>query len=658
MNITNREYIEYLQLLSTSYPSISTASNEIIKLESLCHLPKPTEHFLSDIHGEYDTFIHILNSGSGVIRNRIDEIFPDYSEERKQTLATIIYYPKKKLTQLEKLNKLDEKYYIKLFSDLIDIARVSASKYPKSDVTKLINPDLQEIIEELLQSHNYTRNKEKYYQTIIDSIIMTNRADTFVIEISKLIQKLAVSHLHVLGDIFDRGNGACRIIDTLMYYHSVDITWGNHDILYIGAGAGNYACVANVIRNSCRYNHLSTIEDGYGISLRPLVTFAIRTYGDDECLSFIPSSEEANATDDYDLKVLAKMHKAITIIQFKLEGKLIQKHPNYQEDKLRKLDFINFDKNTIILNGQEYLLSDSNFPTINKKEPCKLTKAELEVIDKLSSAFSHSDKFQRHIKFLLSHGSMYLKYNNNLLFHGCIPTNENGKFTTYYDENGQSYQGKAFLDYCDKTVRAGYFSKVDYPEKKNNIDFFWFLWCCSLSPLYGKNDITTFERYFLDSESARKIKEVKNPYYQFINNEAYCHMILKHFGLNDSSSVIINGHMPVNMMKGESPVKANGKALIIDGGISKAYYHVTGISGYTLLFNSHGLTLTAHEPFNGTDEAINNCSDIVHSSSQITSHKNRLLVKHTDRGRVIQEKITALNNLLQCYYQGIITPKE
>ncbi len=648
------DYLEYLKLLSKSYPSIQSAATEIINLKSILNLPKSTEHFLSDIHGEYDSFIHMLNSGSGVIKDKIVESFPDYSDEEKDLLATIIYYPVEKLDYLRSIGKINKKFYHQTLSDLIDIVKITASKYTRSKVRKSMSNDFSYIIEELMQSHDFVLNKEDYYKEIVNTIIITGRADAFIIEICKLIQRLSVDHLHILGDIYDRGSDAYRIMERLTELHSIDITWGNHDIVYIGAGAGNSACVANVIRTSCRYNHLSTLEDGYGISLRPLVTFALNTYRDDPCVSFIPTHDETGDVDDNDLNVVAKMHKAITIIEFKLEGALIKNHPNYHAENLLKFDKIDYENNTIELHGKTYNLIDGNFPTIDPKNPFKLTAAEKELVKKLTLSFKHCDKFQKHMEFLLTHGSMYLKYNSNLLFHGCIPTDADGEFTVFTSDTGNKYSGKEFLDYCDKKVRRGFYSKTDDKSKKDAIDFYWYLWCGKYSPLHGKDSITTFERYFVDSKDKILHEEPKNAYYQFIDSEEYAKKILREFELNDLTSVIINGHMPVKIQKGESPIRANGKLFIIDGGISKAYQKVTGIAGYTLINNSFGMKLIAHQPFTSKEKAVREDEDVVHSVQILNPNAKGKTVAETDRGMNIKREMDDLMDLLECYHEGTI----
>ena len=648
--------LAYLKLLSESYPTIQSAATEIINLKAILNLPKGTEYFLSDIHGEYDAFTHLMNSASGVIKDKINEALPEVSEEEKNLLATIIYYPKEKLDYLQSKGKLNNEFYFKILNLLISVARLTCSKYTRSKVRKLISRDFVYIIEELLQQSSIKLiNTEDYYNEIILGIIQTDRAKEFIEEVSNLIKKSTLDHIHILGDIYDRGAGAFRIMETIVNTRSIDITWGNHDAVYMGAATGNKICIANVIRTSCRYNTLSTLEEGYGISLRPLVTFALRTYGNDDCKEFIPKSEEAVDAEDYDIKVIAKMHKAISIIQLKLDGQLVLKHPNYKMNKLAKLQDVDFKNKKYIRDGKKYNLIVDNFPTIDFSSPYELTFEENELMKKLTHAFRHSQKLQQHVDFLFSHGSMYLAYNNNLLYHGCIPTNNDGTFTKFYDEIGKEYSGKEYLNYCDRKARACYYSKV---WNSDEIDFFYFLWCGEISPLYGKNDITTFERYFLAEEDLKDFPESKNQYYSFENDYNYCQKILNEFDIFDENGVIINGHMPVKIKKGESPIKAGGKLIIIDGGICKAYQKVTGIAGYTLVYNSYGLKLIAHRVFESKELAIQTNKDMIHSKSSISKEKPRKLIKETDNGKKIQEKIDDLMSLLKCYRQGLIKPRD
>lgn len=650
-----QEYLDYLKLLSKSYPSIKSAATEVINLRAILNLPKGTEHFLSDIHGAYLPFKHLLNSASGVIMEKINDNFKELTSEQKISLATIIYYPKEKLEDMKKRGVISNVFYHYVISYLVEMIKICGSKYTRSKVRKSMNSEFSYIIEELIQSHEYTLNKEEYYKEIINAIIETNRAKDLVIEMAELIQRLSLDHLHILGDLYDRGHRGYATMEHVVSLPSVDITWGNHDIAYMGAAAGNKACIANVIRTCCRYNNLSTLEDGYGLSLRPLVMFAMETYKDDPCTNFMPDTTE-NTKDD-DKILVAKMHKAITVIMLKLESQLIDKHPNYGLEHLRKIDRINYDNYTIDIKGKTYELLDTNLPTVDPKNPTKLTVEEENVINKLVTTFKHCDKFQRHIDFFFSHGAMYLTYNSNLLFHGCIPTDENGEFTTFETDNHHFYKGKEFLDYCDRKVRKGYYGKRDDKGKEEAVDFFWYLWCGKSSPLFGKNEITTFERYFLDKTNKELVHESMNPYFKYHENEEYCIKVLKEFGLDSNKSVIINGHVPVKIIKGEKPVKANGKLIIIDGGICKAYQAQTGMAGYTLIYNSWGMRLVAHQPFTTLDEAVKMNKDVIHSVEMLTPVQDRIMVKDTDQGKRINKRVDELLDLLKCYEEGIIQAK-
>lgn len=644
--------IGYYRLLAQRYPSIPSAATEAINLKAILNLPKGTEHFISDIHGEYEAFAHILKSASGIIKDKLNEIFPEASEEERSLLATLIYYPREKLDYLNGRKLLNPESYHSILSALIEVARVTSSKYTRSKVRKLISPAFLYVIEELLQSRPDTVNKEMYYREIIDSIIETGQAHDFAVEMATLIQKTTVDHLHVLGDIYDRGQGAFRTMELLTSLRSVDIEWGNHDIVYLGAAAGSKACVASVIRTCCRYNSLSTIEDGYGISLRPLLSFALKAYGDDDCEAFLP--EGAVDPEDQETKAVAKMHKAITVILLKLEGQLIERHPNYEADYLHKLKRIDWKTTAYRAHGRLYPLRDSKFFTIDPADPDRLTDEEAGLIERLTSSFSHCTSLQKHMSFLLSHGSMYLCSNANLLFHGVIPTEADGSFSLYEDEEGHRYSGKSFLDYCDTLVRLGFYAHKDNPRKQDGLDFFYFLWCMAKSPLYGKDDCTVFERYFLFPDDFRDFTEKKNSYYDCNSDPHYCAMVLKEFGIDDPRGAIINGHMPVRVKKGESPIKAGGRLFVIDGGISKAYQKVTGLAGYTLVNNSYGFKLIAHDVFESKEQAIVENRDIVHSVTIIDPNATRKLIKETDNGRRIQEQVDDLLVLLDLYRTGVI----
>ncbi len=643
----------YLKLLSNQYPSVAAACTEIINLEAICNLPKGTEHFLTDIHGEYEAFTHVLRNASGVIKRKISDIFGNSLREcEKKSLATLIYYPEQKIDIVKKTEPdMNDWYKITLYK-LIEICRNVSSKYTRSKVRKALPKDFQYIIEELLHENENGLNKQEYYNQIIDSIINIDRAREFIIALCKLIQRLAIDRLHILGDIYDRGPGAHIIIDELIEYHSVDIQWGNHDIIWMGAAAGNKACMANAIRISARYANLDTIEEGYGINMLPLATFALEHYNDDPCSSFHPKISNESHYNDKDIKLLAKMHKAISILQFKLEGQTIKNHPEFKMNNRLLLDKINFDNNTIIIEDKEYQLNDRDFPTIDPKSPYDLTSDESDLLDKLTLSFKNSEKLQRHIRFLYSNGSMYLKYNSNLLYHGCIPMDSNGDFTEIcYQDN--SFKGDELLNLFDRLAREAYFGKSE--NKDFALDVLWYLWCGPNSPLFGKDKMTTFERYFIDDKSSHM--EKKNPYFTLRNNEDICKKVLSEFYLDPNVSHIINGHVPVKTKNGESPIKANGKLLVIDGGFSKAYQPETGIAGYTLIYNSLGLMLASHEPFESIQKAISEEKDILSTNIVLEKNFKRIRVSDTDIGKELHDQIDDLKMLLAAYRKGVIKEK-
>ena len=556
---------KYLNQLSKTYKNIQEVSEEIINLQAILNLPKGTELFMSDLHGEYEAFIHIINNGSGIIKSKIEDIYEtNLTEAERKQLATLIYYPEEKLNLVKKGNEnLKEWYKITLYK-LIEVTRAVSSKYTRSKVRKAMPKGFEYIIDELLYLQGNDENKEKYYHQIIQSIIDLNRADSFIIAISELIKKMAIDHLHIVGDIYDRGPGAPVIMDKLMNFHSLDIEWGNHDILWMGAASGNEACIANVVRICSRYDNLATLEEGYGINIRPLSVFATEVYKNDECKNFIPRNKEMSKYSNSDKIVLAKIQKAMAIIQFKLEGNLIKKHPEYKMKDRLLLDKINMQKGTVKIAGKEFLLNDTNFPTLNLKNPYELTQEEKEIMERLKSSFMQSEKLNRHINFLYAKGHMYQKFNSNLLFHGCIPMKSNGDFEEV-EVIGKKLRGKELLEYSEKIAHNAYFG--DKTEKfQDAIDFMWYLWCGPKSPLFGKDKAATFERYFLDDKELKK--ENKNPYYNLINDEKICDKILEEFGEKSEEGHIINGHIPVKAKDGESPIKANGKMIVIDGGFS------------------------------------------------------------------------------------------
>ncbi len=648
------EELRYLKLLSKQFPTIASCCTEIINLQAILNLPKGTEHFLSDIHGEYESFNHVLKNGSGNIKRKISEVFGDIMSEKDiKGLAALIYYPEQKLEIIHKQEEDIEEWYKVTIYRLIVVSRKAAFKYTRMKVRKALPAEFAYIIEELMHKGTEEYDKEEYYSEIINSIIKVGRADEFIISMSKLIQRLVIDRLHIVGDIFDRGPGADKVMDTLMNYHSVDIQWGNHDVLWMGAAAGSEACIATVIRICTRYANLDTIEDGYGINMLPLATFALEFYGEDDCSKFKPKIETDIVYSDNDLKLIAKMHKAISIIQFKLEGEIIKRRPHFRMDDRLLLDKINYEDGTIDWYGKTFKLNDRKFPTIDPEAPYRLTKEEREMVEKLKFSFLNSEKLQKHVRFLLSNGSMYLKFNSNLLYHGCIPVNEDGTFKkVVIGSSGKAYSGKAYFDRLEILVREGYFHENSPEGKLYGMDMTWYLWTGTDSPLFGKDKMTTFERYFIDDEITHK--ERKSPYFKMEDSEKMCRLIFEEFGLNPDTSHIINGHVPVKSKSGESPIKANGKLIVIDGGFSRAYQGTTGIAGYTLIYNSYGLLLVSHDPFESAQKAIEEEKDIHSTTMVLEKEVERKRVGDTDNGEQLKEQIKDLQMLLDAYRIGLI----
>lgn len=642
----------YLERLSQLYPTIAKASTEIINLQAILNLPKGTEHFLTDIHGEHEAFSHVLKNGSGSVRRKIDDVFGNTMSSRdKQSLATLIYYPKEKMDRIkQEEDNMEDWYKITLYR-LIEVCKRTASKYTRSKVRKALPPDFAYVIEELITEKSEITDKESYYNSIVTTIIRIGRAEKFIVALSELIQRLTVDHLHIVGDIYDRGPGPHIIMEKLIKYHSVDIQWGNHDVLWMGAAAGQRGCIANVIRICARYGNLDILEDGYGINLLPLATFAMNTYGDDPCTCFRLKGEPGYSEGEMLLDV--KMHKAISIIQFKVEGQIIRKNPGFKLNSRNLLHRINFETGMIEIDGKEYQMLDMNFPTIDPKKPYTLTREEEDIMERLQKAFIHCEKLQRHMRFLLNKGGLYKVYNNNLLYHGCVPLTENGELKSVR-VYGHSYKGKGLYEAMESYVRKGFYA-LDPREKERGRDLMWYIWLGEGSPLFGKDKMATFERYFLAEKETHK--EKKNPYYSMLENEEVVDRILAEFGLPAEGTHIINGHVPVKSKNGENPIKCGGKVLVIDGGFSKAYQKETGIAGYTLIYNSYGLILAAHEPFESTEAAIEKESDI-HSDSIIVKRVvQRKLVGDTDIGRELKEQIADLEMLLEAYRSGRITER-
>ena len=649
-----KEELRYLQRLAELYPTIAKASTEIINLQSILNLPKGTEHFMSDIHGEYDAFSHVLRNGSGAVRKKIDDVFGHtLSNSDKRSLATLIYYPKEKMEVVKKHEEDMENWYKITLYRLIEVCKTTASKYTRSKVRKALPADYAYVIEELITEKAEVLDKEAYYDAIVNTIIEIGRAENFIIALAELIQRLVVDHLHVLGDIYDRGPGPHFIMDRLMKYHSLDIQWGNHDVVWMGAATGQKACIATVIRNSIRYRNMDILEDGYGINLMPLATFAMEAYKDDPCTVF-EMKGDANNYSILEEELGRKMHKAIAIIQFKLEGQLIRRHKEFHMENRCLLQRIDPKKGTITLpDGKEYPLTDTYFPTIDWKKPYELTPEEKDVMERLDSAFRNCEKLQNHVRLLLDKGGLYKTYNGNLLFHGSIPLNEDGslKEVQIY---GKTYKGKELYDVLETYVRRAFFS-VNEDEKRKGRDIMWYIWAAPNSPLFGKDKMTTFERYFIKDKETHK--ETKNAYYRLYDNEEILNKILREFGLDEHRSHIINGHVPVEIKRGETPIKCNGKLLIIDGGFSKAYQGKTGIAGYTLVANSHGMNLVEHRPFVSAEDAIRNETDMVSDNILIETAKRRILVADTDIGRELKESIGHLEKLLNAYRDGILIEK-
>ena len=631
MNITD-DRIKFLRLLSEKYRSRQQVCTEIINLQAILNLPKGTEHFMSDLHGEYEAFSHILNNSAGVIREKVDMLFEETLTPRERSsLCTLIYYPEEKLEKINEEGRNTEEWYRFVLQNLIDLAKMLSSKYTRSKVRKAMPSEYSYILDELLHAQaDEDNNQFVYHQKIIDTLLKLGEGDDFIIALSSLIKRLAVDHLHIVGDIFDRGERPDAILNMLMQHHSLDIEWGNHDILWMGAACGSQACIAAVVRNCLSYNNISVLEQGYGISLRPLVLFAEKMY------------------DETDPNKAAK--KAISIILFKLEGQIIRRNPDYGMQERLLLDKVNFDDATIEIDGVVHELKEKRFPTINRMNPYALDPAEREIMDELEKLFRESEQLQRHVTFLYNHGSMYRKFNGNLLFHGCVPLDEDGNLKALHF-GGRIYQGKSYMDYADSIARRAYFSD-DRTQKE--LDFMWYLWCGSNSPLSGRV-VKTFERTFLSDESTWK--EPKNPYYRYQDSEPVCRMLLREFGLYSENSHIINGHTPIHVMEGENPLKANGRLIVIDGGFCKAYQKTTGIAGYTLIFNSHGMRLKSHQPFSGMEAALSENLDIDSQSQQVATLDKRLMVADTDTGEMLKEQIADLEDLLTAYREGLIAAK-
>ena len=644
--------LKFLQSLATQYPSVAKACTEIINLQAILNLPKETEHFVSDVHGEYEQFLHILKTGSGAIRNKIEDVFGNTLCARdKKSLAALIYYPEQKVERMRlELSEEDfQDWYKVSLHRLIAVCKESSAKYTRSKLRKSLPADFSYILEELLSENNRVVEKEEYYNEIFDTIIRLNRAKEFIVAIAGVIQKLVVTRLHVIGDIFDRGPGPHIIMDHLMEHSNVDFQWGNHDVVWMGAASGQKACIANVIRLSARYNNLNVLEDGYGINLVPLASFAIETYANDPCQCFRVHAQEDSDLREVSLNMM--MHKAIAIIQFKLEGQVIKRRPEFR----LLLDKIDYEEGTIMIEGKKYELLDKSFPTIDPNNPYELSEAEEALMNRLCMNFLNCDKLQEHIRFLFNKGGLYLCYNSNLLYHGCVPLDEKGNFRKVKIGSKQ-YSGKELYDVLEYYARKGYYEQDNREEHEYGKDIMWYIWSNENSPVYGKEKMATFERYFIADKEVQI--ERKDHYYRLIEREDVVNNILKEFGVDIEKGHIINGHMPVHVKEGESPVKCNGKVMIIDGGFSKAYRGTTGIAGYTLIYNSRGLRLVSHETFTSTEDVIEKEID-VHSDTvirEVSAQRERVI--DTETGRQLKEQISDLEKLLHAYRTGQILEKE
>ena len=650
--------LRYLTLLAQSFPTVAEASTEIINLQAILNLPKGTEHFLADLHGEYEAFQHVLKNASGNIKRKVNDIFgTTLREAEKRELCTLIYYPEQKLELVkESETDINDWYHITIHQ-LVSVCRDVSSKYTRSKVRKSLPTDFKYIIQELLHERVDDSNKAAYVNGIIETIISTGRADDFVVAICNVIQRLAIDQLHILGDIYDRGPGAHVIMDTMERYHSWDIQWGNHDMLWMGAAAGNVACICNVIRLSLRYANLTTLEDGYGINLVPLATFAMETYGDTACKEFVPkSSGESMKLDEKAMRLTALMHKAIAVIQFKVEAQLFEKYPHWQMADRALLRHIDYTKGVITLDGKEYQLTSNEFPTIDPNNPLELTPEEKMLAKRLRHSFKVSEKLQRHVRLLLQHGCMYAIYNNNLLFHASVPLNDDATLKEVEVFPGQTLSGRKLMHNIGMLVRTAYQKDAEPEEREYAIDYFLYLWCGPDSPLFDKSKMATFERYFIAEKETHK--ERKGNYFMLRDNEAVVDSILDAFDVKGENRHIINGHVPVHVANGENPIKANGKLMVIDGGFSEAYHKETGIAGYTLVYHSRGFQLVQHEPFASAMDAIRTGRDIKSTTQIIEMSSHRMLVADTDKGVELNKQVADLEELLYAYRHGIIKEAE
>ena len=646
----------FLTQLAKAFPTVENAMTEIVNLSSILALPKPTEHFMSDLHGQGDAFEHILNNASGVIRNEIERLFANtLTYDERETLATIVYYPRKKIAlELENVEDADSWYRYTL-RNLIVLGRKISSKYTRSKLRKTLDPDFAYIIEELLTARVSLHDLDGYYDEIFDSIIRHTYAEPVIVALTDAIKKLAVDRLHIVGDIYDRGTEPHKILDLLLKHPSVDIQWGNHDILWMGASAGNNACICNVLRLSLRYANLATLEEGYGINLVPLATFAMETYANDPCTEFQPKLLRSNDMDEKTRQLTAKMHKAIAILQFKEEARLFKRHPEWGMTDRCLFNNIDYDRAVCTIDGKEYAMTSCLFPTIDPQNPDRLTPEEEQLLEKLRHSFAVSEKLHKHISTILSHGCMYAIYNSNLLFHASIPLNNDGTLKSVELYKGERYSGLELMQRIGMLIRSAFAADTDKEEHDYAVDYFLYLWCGTDSPLFDKSKMATFERYFLTDRDT--YKEEKGNYFKLRDNAEVCDRILDAFGVSGSNRHIINGHVPVHASKGENPIKAGGRLMVIDGGFSEAYHKETGIAGYTLVYHSRGFQLVQHEPFTSAQDAINRGTDIKSTTQIVEMSAHRMLVADTDKGVELKSQINDLKELLYAYRHGYIKEK-
>ena len=644
------EHLRYLRLLSQKYQTVAAAASEVIRIEALLRLPKGTEHFMSDLHGEHEAFVHILNSASGVIREKIDTVLgPDVPAEERAELATLVYYPNQKLPELKARRQDLNAWYRLTLLRLIDLCRFVSSKHTRDHVRRCLPQNCGYILDELLHAHFEDHDKDQYYGEIIESILRYDRADAYIVRFCEVIKRLAVDRLHIVGDLFDRGPRPDRILDSLMAHHQVDIQWGNHDVVWMGAAAGSPLCIMTVLKTTLAYNNLDTLEGGYGISLRQLERFAQNTYADSDVSRWMPHADPRTASGD--LTAAARMHKAVTVMMLKLEAQVIARNPDFAMQGRDFLNHIDFAAGTVDYHGTVYPLLDCDFPTVTPADPTALTAEEQYILDGLVRSFAESERLQRHVQFLYAHGAFYKICNGNLLYHGAVPMTEDGAFASIRFE-GVARSGKQLFDYCDRRARQGYSAPLGSPARLAGQDFLWYLWCGAKSPLFGRSAMTTFERLYIADPAAHR--EIKDPYYRHIAHADTATRILREFGLAGAGCHIVNGHVPVRAIEGESPIKGDGRLIIIDGGFCRAYHQRTGIAGYTLVYNSRGLILRTHQPFESAEKAIHEDEDIASKSEYIYTAPQRILVRDTDEGLRKQALIRDLCALVQAYQTGVL----